>query len=543
MPRRRETIALLIVLWSLPAGHVCPGAEQYKRISREAMSQIVDGKHDEAIDTCEAYLREHPDDIESLYVLSVAHAQKRETDKALSYASKAIAAGLPFERFQAGPRELLRPLTESDGFKTLMNKHRREILHGPMISVTDTQARCWLRTADEMQIGWRLYEVTPEHAPATFHKAHRARTDQKNDFTTVLSLEGLKPATLYEYRVGTSGDDTESVGRFKTFPAQGQPAKFSVGFGGGAGYTPPYERMWDTVRSRNLTAFLFLGDNVYIDNPTRQAVQKYCYYRRQSRPEFRQFVASTPIYAIWDDHDFTVDDGWGGPKVHEPAWKIPVWQTFRNNWANPYYGGGDAQPGCWFDFAIADVDFFMLDGRYYRVKGRRQGLEVENPSMLGPVQKKWLFDKLSQSKATFKVLVSPVPWASGAKPGKAGMDTWEGFREEREEIFSFLTQHRIEGVFLLSADRHRSDAWKIERAQGYPLFEFESSRLTNIHTHKIMPGSLFGYNKTCSFGLLDFDTTLSNPTVTYKVVTIDNDVVHTLTLNKSQLTPMGNASK
>jgi alkaline phosphatase D len=543
MHRHRETIALLIVLWSFPADHICPGAEQYKRISRDAMAQIVDGDHDDAIGTCEDYLREHPDDIESLYVLSVAHARKKEIDEALSYASKAIAAGLPFERFQAGPRELLEPLTASDGFKALMNKHGREILHGPMISVTDTQAQCWLRTADEMQIGWRIYEVTQENAPATFQKAHRAKTDRKNDFTTVLSLEGLRPGTLYEYRVGTSGDDTESVGRFKTFPAQGKPAKFSVGFGGGAGYTPPYERMWDTVRSRNLTAFLFLGDNVYIDNPTRQAVQRYCYYRRQSRPEFRNFVAGTPIYAIWDDHDFTTDDGWGGPQVHEPAWKIPVWRTFRNNWANPYYGGGEAQPSCWFDFSIADVDFFMLDGRYYRVKGRRQGLEVENPSMLGQAQKRWLFDKLSESKATFKVLVSPVPWASGAKPGKGGMDTWEGFKEEREEIFSFLAQHRIEGVFLLSADRHRSDAWKIERAQGYPLFEFESSRLTNIHTHKIMPGSLFGYNKTCSFGLLSFDTTLPDSEVTYKVVTIDDDVVHTLTLNKSQLTPTGNASK
>ncbi len=543
MHRHRETIALLIVLWSFPTGHVCPGAEQYKRISRDAMAQIADGRHDEAIGTCEEYLREHPDDIESLYVLAVAHAQKGEIDEALSYVKKAIAAGLPFERFQAGPRELLGPLTANNGFKALAEEHGRKILHGPMISVTDTQARCWLRTADEMQVGWRIYEVTPEHAPATFHKTHLARTDRKNDFTTVLSLEGLKPATLYEYRVGTSGDDTESTGRFRTFPAQGKPAKFSVGFGGGAGYTPPYERMWDTVRSRDLTAFLFLGDNVYIDDPTRPAVQRYCYYRRQSRPEFRQFVAGTPIYAIWDDHDFTTDDGWGGPEVHEPAWKLPVWRTFRNNWANPYYGGGEAQPGCWFDFAVADVDFFMLDGRYYRVKGRRQGLEVKNPSMLGPVQKKWLFDTLSKSKATFKVLVSPVPWASGAKPGKGGMDTWEGFREEREEIFSFLARHRIEGVFLLSADRHRSDAWKIERAQGYPLFEFESSRLTNIHTHKIMPGSLFGYNKTCSFGLLSFDTTLSNPAVTYKVITIDNDVVHTLTLNKSQLTPTGNASK
>jgi len=543
MSMRRETFVSLIVLLSFLAGGTSLAAEQYKRISRNVMAQIVDGQYDKAIRGSETYLQKHPDDLESLYVLAVAYAQKGQIAESLSYVKKAIAQEFPFERFQAGPRDLLEPLTKSEGFQTLAKKHGKPLLHGPMVSVTDTQARCWLRTAEAMQVGWRIYEVTRKDTPATFQKASLAKTNRKNDFTTILSIEGLKPDTLYEYVLGTTRNATAFTGRFKTFSSQGRPAEFTIGFGGGAGYTPQYERMWNTVRSQNLTAFLFLGDNVYIDDPTRQAVQQYCYYRRQSRPEFRRFVAGTPIYAIWDDHDFTTDDGWGGPEIHEPAWKIPVWRTFRNNWANPYYGGGAKQPGCWFDVSIADVDFFMLDGRYYRVKGRRQGVDIENPSMLGQAQKQWLFDKLRRSKATFKVLVSPVPWASGAKPGKGGMDTWEGFHEERAEIFSFLAKHRIEGVLLLSADRHRSDVWKIEREHGYPLYEFESSRLTNIHTHPIMPGSLFGYNKTCSFGLLTFDTTLADPTVTYKVVTIDNDVVHSLTLSKSQLTHGENSNK
>lgn len=208
---------------------------------------------------------------------------------------------------------------------------------------------------------------------------------------------------------------------------------------------------------------------------------------------------------------------------------MPVWCTFINNWNNPYYGGGEKQPGCWFDFSIGDVDFFMLDGRYYRDKPRS-----ENPSMLGVTQKKWLFEKLKSSTATFKVLASPVPWALGAKPGSR--DPWQGYREEREQIFSFIEENRIDGVILISADRHRSDAWKIERENGYDLYEFESSKLTNIHTHKIMPGALFVYNQKCSFGLLKFDTTKSDPQVTYQINNIDDEVIWKLTLNKSQLT-------
>ncbi len=524
MPRSKQAVMSLAALLSLLSGQVSLGVEQYKQIPRESIARIVDGQPDKAIRTSEDYLKKHPNDLESFYILAVAHTHKGQIEKALSYVVKAVEGGLPFERFQAGPRDLLKPLTKTDAFKALVKKHGKSLLHGPLISATDSEVRCWVRTARPIEVTLRLWTKS---LPGV--REAKSRTEEAHDFTAVLSVDGLKPSTLYAYKV--AGQE----GRFKTLPKQGKPAEFTIGFGGGAGYTPQYERMWNTIRSRNLTAFLFLGDNVYIDNPTRQAVQKYCYYRRQSRPEFRQFAAGTPVYAIWDDHDFTVNDGWGGPDIHEPAWKIPVWRTFQNNWANPYYGGGAQQPGCWFDFAIADVDFFMLDGRYYRDKGRRQKVEVDNPSMLGKAQKRWLFKKLTTSKATFKVLVSPVPWAPGAKPGQAGMDTWEGFHEERDEIFSFLARHRIEGAFLLSADRHRSDAWKIERPEGYPLYEFESSRLTNIHTHAIMPGSLFGYNKTCSFGHLSFDTTAPDPTVTYRVVTIDNEVVHTFRLSKSQL--------
>ena len=83
---------------------------------------------------------------------------------------------------------------------------------------------------------------------------------------------------------------------------------------------------------------------------------------------------------------------------------------------------------------------------------------------------------------------------------------------------------------LLSADRHRSDAWKIERPNGYPLYEFESSRLTNQHFHELMPDALFGYNEKQSFGLLTFDTTKPDPTVTYQIVNIDNEIVNELTI-------------
>jgi len=133
-------------------------------------------------------------------------------------------------------------------------------------------------------------------------------------------------------------------------------------------------------------------------------------------------------------------------------------------------------------------------------------------------------------------LGQPLLWRRPTKPGSK--DTWDGFVERREEIFSFIAENRIEGVVLISADRHRSDAWKIERPGAYPLYDLMSSKLTNVHTHAVLKGALFGYNEKCSVGFLTFDTTKRDPELTYNIVTIDNETLpapYQLTIKKSEL--------
>jgi hypothetical protein len=70
---------------------------------------------------------------------------------------------------------------------------------------------------------------------------------------------------------------------------------------------------------------------------------------------------------------------------------------------------------------------------------------------------------------------------------------------------------------------------------GYDLYEFESSKLTNIHTHKIMPGSLFGYNEKCSFGELNFDLSLEDPQLKYSIINIDGELIDSIFINSSKL--------
>jgi len=306
--------------------------------------------------------------------------------------------------------------------------------------------------------------------------------------------------------------------------------KFTIGFGGGSGYVPENERMWDTIGAIEPRALLLLGDNVYIDDPETPEMQRFHYYRRQSQPEWGKLAKTVPIYSIWDDHDFTTNDGWGGPDIEKPSWKRDVWEIYKENWDNPYYGGGKENPGCWFDFSIGDVHFIMIDGRYYR-----ESPKDETPSMLGPVQMKWLKKTLKEKPATFTVICTNVPMAPKVKPGSK--DTWDGYPEERSAIYQFIADQKIPGVVILSADRHRSDAYKVDTEINgmYPLFEFSSSRLTNQHVHKLIDHSLFGYNDKQSFGKIDFDLTTEDPTVKYTIINIDGKKIHDLTVKLSQL--------
>ena len=501
---------------------------EYKRRGQRQMLDIVEGRPEEAARYCRKLLADDPDDLESIYNLAIAQCQLGKLDSAVQTMKIALEKGLPFERFLAGPRDLLEALTETDEFKKLVAQNNIRLLHGPMLGcVTDSSARFWVRTVAEVPVQIIASTSNKLIAPK---KSGMVSTNPDRDYTAIVKLNGLQPATTYYYNILINGISVlkPEFPSFRTYPAAGSPAKFQVAFGGGAGFYPPNERVWDTILARSPIAFLTLGDNVYLNMPELpNGVHYYTYYRRQSRAEFRRLVASTSIYAIWDDHDAATDDVWLGPYKDKPPWKMPLLEFFKQNWNNPGYGDAD-MPGCWFNFSIGDVDFFLLDGRTYRTNPY-----AENPTMLGPVQKAWLLDQLRKAKGTFKIIASPVPWSLATKG--AARDTWNGFREERREIFDFLTENKIDGVILLSADRHRSDAWKIERKTDYPLYEFESSRLTNQHVHELMPKALFGYNEKQSFGLLTFDTTLDDPTVTYQIVSIDNEIVHELMIKKSEI--------
>ena len=509
-----------------------PRLNQYKRMHQDALKKIVEGKAESAVPDLNKILEKLPEDAESHYMLAVAHATTNNQSAAVESVKRAIKAGLPISRFLTGTKTGLESIQDSDYIKSLHDQPHDTLPHGPMLGcVTGSSVKVWVRTAGEQLVTVKATKVGANDSVTS----DTVRSSADTDHTAIVKLDGLMPNTAYSYHVSTqrkADDEMQWIegGEFHTLVDQGQAIKFRIAFGGGAGFVPQHEHMWSTIRAENPDVLMLLGDNVYSDAPEMPEMQHYCYYRRQSRPEYKRLVSTTPTYSIWDDHDFGTNDCSGGPAINEPYWKLPVYKVFRNNWVNPYYGGGEQQPGCNYDFYLGDVHFIMLDGRYYRNLKPTDGTM---PTMLGPTQRKWLLDKIKGSRGKLLMLCSPVPWVYKAKGDSK--DTWNGFKEERTQIFDFLTENKVEGVVLMSADRHRSDLWKVDRPNDYTLYEFNSSRLTNQHVHKEMKEAVFSYNKKQSFGTIDIDTTLDDPTITYRIVSIDGEELHRLTVWRSEL--------
>jgi alkaline phosphatase D len=514
---------------------------QVKRVAQHALFLIQTNRATEAIAYADEYQARQPGymDHELHFMRAMAYSQLGQPDMALTSMRAAFdTREISPQRFIAGPRRMFTELYKHPDFQALLDNHKFDLVHGPMLgAMTDRSVSIWMRTVTETTVRVAV-SVAEDMSDARIFGPVTSRS--KDDYTVVVEITDLKPETHYYYNVLLGEEQhvvAESHQQFRTYPLQNQPASFHVVFGGCSGFVPFNERMWDTIRGYNPLAMLTLGDNVYIDDPESPDQQRLMYYQRQSRPEWRRLVGATPIYAIWDDHDFAKNDSWGGPEIDVPYWKPMVLDIFKQNWVNPSYGLPN-RPGVWFDFHIADVHFILLDGRYYREHSNRfddGGEPVENPSMLGPEQLAWLKSTLINSDATFKVLISSVPWNLDSKGGRGSFDTWNGYLQEHETILSWINEYSVNGVVLASSDRHRSDAWLIERDDSYNLYEFSSGQFTNQHTHNVLEGAIFGYNEKQSFGYLEFDTEAADPSVTYKIVNIDGQIMESLTVRLSQL--------
>ena len=259
-------------------------AKQYKRAHQIALRMILRGQTKQAEQFLADYQAKNGTDEETAFMLGILYGQTgrlKQAERALR--SHPIDSG----RAIAGPRTLIEPVADSEFLKNCRKFFQHRPVHGPLLGhMTDEFANFWVRTSAESDVKVTVF-------PPAFGEAlesETVRTLASNDYTAVLKVHRLEANADYFYAIQIDGGRPDKGFplhqwgyRFRAPPKSGQPAKFTIAFGGGAGYVPENERMWDTIGKFNPTSLLLLGDNVYIDDPESIAMQHYTYYRRQSR--------------------------------------------------------------------------------------------------------------------------------------------------------------------------------------------------------------------------------------------------------------------
>jgi alkaline phosphatase D len=178
-----------------------------------------------------------------------------------------------------------------------------------------------------------------------------------------------------------------------------------------------------------------------------------------------RFVESMPQYAMWDDHDYGPNDAdahWGG--------EANAYDVFKRFWPNPSYGT-DSLGGNYTSFKYQDSEFFLTDDRSYRTEP-----DDKEPAMLGDAQMKLLKSQLTASIAIFKFVAigSQVLNKMNVK------ECFQRYTNEVDELTSFIYNNHITGVIFLTGDMHYSELIKVDRKDGYPLYDFTCSGITSF---------------------------------------------------------------
>jgi alkaline phosphatase D len=255
--------------------------------------------------------------------------------------------------------------------------------------------------------------------------------------------------------------------------------------------------VWEPVLARQNDLFIFLGDNIYAD--TRDmAVMKAKYAKLAAQPGFRRLRETTPLVAMWDDHDFGENDAGGDYPMKEESRRI-----FLDFWAEPagsprcdrdgvYASWVFGPPGARVQVILPDLRFnrtamtpMALTGADYEAWGRTQvaagrplpGPYQRNPdraaTMLGERQWRWL-ERQFEVPAELRLFGSSVQVLADF----TGWEAWANFARDRDRLFDLIRRKRANGVLFLSGDIHYAELSKLDVNVPYPLWDLTSSGLT-----------------------------------------------------------------
>ena len=269
-----------------------------------------------------------------------------------------------------------------------------------------------------------------------------------------------------------------------------------IAFGCCADQSRP-QPVWEPVLARQNDLFIFLGDNIYGDSRD-MAVLRAKYGQLAAIPGFAKLRETTPVVAVWDDHDFGENDAGGEYPQKEASRRL-----FLDFWNEPADSPRRARDGVYASYVFGPpgqrVQVILPDMRYNRTalvpldlggadyeawaqKRVAAGLELPGPyvrnpdrraTMLGERQWEWLERQL-EVPAELRLFGSSLQVLADF----TGWESWANFARDRDRLFDAIRRKRANGVLFLSGDVHYSELSKLDGNVPYALWDLTSSGLT-----------------------------------------------------------------
>jgi alkaline phosphatase D len=271
--------------------------------------------------------------------------------------------------------------------------------------------------------------------------------------------------------------------------------RFRIGVASCADQGRP-QPVWDAALSERCDYFVFAGDNVYAsDVPFSIERLRNAYAALAAKTNFERLRTSVPHLALWDDHDYGLNDG-GAEFPHKQASKdefLRFWRVAADDPRRAREGLYHVQR---LTHAGLSIQLIGLDTRWYRsplkptdqrgAPGRERYLPDADPAktMLGDPQWRWLEAQLRE-RADLRLIVSSIQCVVEGH----GFERWGNLPAERERLYSLMRDTGARGVIVLSGDRHIGGLYREANAMlPYPLYEMTSSGVTHPWAAASEPG-------------------------------------------------------
>lgn len=372
----------------------------------------------------------------------------------------------------------------------LLQAQKELLQSGPMLGYSEmTEVLLWAQTTQAAKVQFAYWPQGSKKADKQFTTSYQ--TQAAEAFTAKIAAIHLDPGTVYEYELLINNKSikldyptsfkTQSLWQWRTDPPAFSVALGSCSYINESAYDRPgkpygsHYQIFEQIHKDTPELMLWLGDNTYlreVDWGSRSGIL-HRYTHTRSTTELQALLASTSHYAIWDDHDF-------GPNDSDATYilKEATRDAFQLFWGNPTFGL-DGKSGITTAFSYADVDFFLLDNRYFRTPNKRK---IGTPTILGQEQLEWIIDALTSSKAPFKLVAIGGQVLNTAKVHETYANLAPA---ERAYLLKRIEEEEITGVVFLTGDRHHTEFSSYTNANGHKVYDLTASPLTSgTGTHR-----------------------------------------------------------